>query len=203
MKSRRHLVVFARAPRLGRVKTRLARDIGSVAALRFYTQTLDAALRELAAGPWTCWLSITPRRACVRPWRLFGPSARGWHVLDQGGGSLGNRMARAFRELPPGPALIVGSDIPDLRRHHVATAFAALGGSDTVFGPATDGGYWLVGARRSPVTPDMFRHVRWSSEHALADTIGNLGARFGHRLLEPLSDIDDGASWRALQDRGR
>lgn len=203
MRRHRHLVVFARAPQLGRVKTRLARDIGAVAALRFYRQALDATLSELAAGPWTCWLSVTPRAACARPWRLFGPSARCWHVLDQGEGSLGDRMGRVFQELPPGPALIVGSDIPDIRHHHVAAAFAALGSSDVVFGPATDGGYWLVGARRRPTTPDMFRHVRWSSEHALADTIGNLGARFSHQLLEPLSDVDDGASWRAWRDRVR
>ena len=192
----RHLVVFARAPLLGQVKTRLARDIGAVAALRFYRQSLDTTLREVAGGPWTCWLSVTPPAASSRPWRLFGPFARGWQVLDQGNGSLGERMARVFRELPPGPAMIVGSDIPDIRRRHVAQAFAALGAADTVFGPAGDGGYWLVGARRRPAIPDMFRDVRWSTEHALADTIGNLGARFSHRLLEQLSDVDDGASWR-------
>lgn len=202
MSDGRHLVVFAREPRLGQVKSRLARDIGAVAALRFYRLSLDAALRELAAGPWTCWLSVTPRAACHRPSRLFGSAVREWQVIDQGDGSLGDRMARAFRELPPGAAVIVGSDIPDVRRYHISEAFAVLGNSDTVFGPATDGGYWLVGARRRPVTPDMFRNVRWSTDHALSDTVTNLGSRFTHHMLARLSDVDDGASWRAWREAG-
>jgi rSAM/selenodomain-associated transferase 1 len=199
VKAQRHLVVFARAPRLGQVKTRLARDIGDVAALRFYTASLGYALEELGQGPWTNWLCVTPMAAMARPLRLFGPAARKWRIMDQGGGSLGDRMARVFRHLPPGPALIVGSDIPALRHAHVARGFAELGVADTVFGPAEDGGYWLVGARRSPATPDMFRDVRWSTSHALADTLANLGGRFSHRLLEELADVDDGRSWRAWQ----
>ncbi len=199
MRAQRHLVVFARAPRLGQVKTRLARDIGDVAALRFYTTSLAYALEELGHGPWTNWLCVTPPSAMARPPRLFGPAARSWRIFDQGNGSLGDRMARVFHYLPPGPALIVGSDIPALRHAHVSQGFAGLGVADTVFGPAQDGGYWLVGARRSPAVPDMFRNVRWSTSHALADTLANLGRRFSHRLLAELADVDDGRAWQAWQ----
>ena len=108
-------------------------------------------------------------------------------------------MARVMGGLPPGPAIIVGSDIPDLKAAHVADGFARLGRADTVFGPAPDGGYWLVGARRRPAQPDMFRDVRWSSRHALSDTIANLAGRYTHDLLPILADVDDGPSWRAWQ----
>ena len=198
-----HLVVFARAPRLGQVKTRLALDIGDVPAWRFYTAALSRLLFELGAGPWTCWLSVTPRPALDRPGPLFGPAARGWRVIGQGDGTLGDRMARVMGSLPPGPVIIVGSDIPDLRRAHVADGFARLGRTETVFGPAPDGGYWLVGARRRPVLPDMFRNVRWSSPHALADTIANLGDRYSYDLLPTLADVDDGPSWRAWRATSR
>jgi glycosyltransferase A (GT-A) superfamily protein (DUF2064 family) len=113
--------------------------------------------------------------------------------LSQGPGDLGTRMARPFAALPPGPVVIVGSDIPDLRRAHVARAFAALDCHDLVFGPAADGGYWLVGARRRPLPPRLFANVRWSSPHALADTLANLEHGFSVALLDTLTDVDTGA----------
>ncbi len=105
---------------------------------------------------------------------------------------MGARMGRLLRALPPGPVVIVGSDIPDLRPVHVARAFRLLGESDWVFGPAGDGGYWLIGARRRRAPPrETFANVRWSSAHALADTCANLkGARIG--FLEELADVDTG-----------
>ena len=70
----------------------------------------------------------------------------------------------------------------------------ARGRHDAVFGPADDGGYWRVGLRRRPVQPDLFHPVRWSTSHALADTIANLGYRFSHTLVEMLVDVDDAAA---------
>ena len=85
---------------------------------------------------------------------------------------------------------------------HVARALRALGAHDWVLGPAADGGYWLVGARRRPVVPrSLFAHVRWSSEHALADTLANLPAACRVAMLEERSDIDDGAAWRRWRIR--
>ncbi|HTZ78368.1 MAG TPA: DUF2064 domain-containing protein, partial [Stellaceae bacterium] len=99
----------------------------------------------------------------------------------------------------------VGSDIPDIAPRHIAAAFRALGRSDAVFGPAEDGGYWLVGLRRSPRVPaGLFADVRWSSAHALADTRASLPRKFEVALLEMLEDVDDGAAyerWRARLSR--
>jgi glycosyltransferase A (GT-A) superfamily protein (DUF2064 family) len=110
-------------------------------------------------------------------------------------------MARAFRALPKGLAVIVGADIPELRADHVARAFAALGASDIVFGPACDGGYWLIGAKGAARGVKMFARVRWSTEHALADTLANLGHR-RVAMLDPLDDIDDEAAYRRFLRRG-
>ena len=137
----RHLVIFAKAPRLGAVKNRLARQVGSVTAWRFYRRNLAQTLRRLDDRRWRTWLSLTPDGFDAGP--LWSGDR-----LAQGGGDLGARMARPFVSLPPGPVVLVGCDIPALKGRHVAAAFAALGRHQAVFGPARDGG-----ARPSRGTP--------------------------------------------------
>jgi len=197
----RHLVVFAKAPRLGRVKSRLAKDIGPVAAWAFYRRTLAFVLRRLdGRGRWRAWVAVTPDAGVAR--QALWPAD--WNVIPQGTGDLGARMDRAMHLLPPGPVVIVGTDIPDLSRRHIEAAFAALGRHDAVFGPASDGGYWLVGLRRRPRVARLFANVRWSSEHALADTLANLGPSQTAARLDVLEDVDDGpALARWLKGGGR
>ena len=194
MRQVRHLVIFLRAPRLGRVKSRLAAGIGALAALRFYRRTSERLLRRMTRDRrWRCHLALTPDRNAVRarPWRIEAD----WR--GQGGGDLGRRMARVFHRLPPGPAVIIGSDVPAITPAHIAGAFRALGGCEAVFGPAQDGGYWLVGLRRRPRLPrGLFRGVRWSSEHALADTLAGLPRSLSVAMLETLEDIDDAGAYR-------
>jgi uncharacterized protein len=192
MRRAQHLVIFLRAPRLGRVKSRLARGIGALAALRFYRNTVDALLRRVTGDRrWRSELAVTPDiDARRRPWRV----AAGYRAQRRG--DLGARMARVFRDLPPGPAVIIGSDIPALGPAHIAAAFNALGRHDAVFGPASDGGYWLVGLRRRPrLPPRLFKSVRWSSEHALGDTLAGLPRTFSVAFLETLEDVDDVESY--------
>jgi rSAM/selenodomain-associated transferase 1 len=195
----RHVVVFVKAPRLGQVKSRLAAGIGTLPALRFYRQTTERVLRHLARDPrWRTLIAVAPAGALDD--RFWDPSLP---RLDQGNGDLGHRMARIFRTLPPGPAVIVGSDIPDLAPRHVAAAFRVLGRSDAVLGPADDGGYWLVGLKRArPMPAGLFEGVRWSSPQALADTRATFPRRFSVALIETLEDVDDEGSygrWRARQ----
>lgn len=188
----RHVVVFARAPQAGRVKRRLAREIGTLAALRFVRATLFRQLRQLAHDKsWTLWLFITPDSARGHAaWRQILPA----RVRGQGPGDLGQRMSRPFRQLPPGPLVLVGSDIPAMSRTHLLRVFALLGRHDLVFGPASDGGYWLIGARRSrPLPYGLFRNVRWSTEHALADTRANIPRHFSVALADTLDDVDKAA----------
>jgi uncharacterized protein len=195
---RRHLVLFVRAPELGHGKRRLAREIGDVATVRFERLMLALLLRRLAADRrWRLRIAVTPDKARrrARYWR------RGVDVTGQGGGDLGVRMRRALAACPPGPVVLVGGDIPALAARHVATAFHQLGGCDLVFGPAEDGGFWLVGARRRPRLPPLFDKVRWSSPHALADTLADLPRRVTVGFVDRLEDVDDGEAYRRLMPR--
>ncbi len=188
MAGRDTVVVFARAPRLGVVKRRLAAEIGARAALRFHTRTLIRLLRMLSADRrFRTVLALTPDRAVLRmPNRVIR--------VAQGGGDLGQRMGRAFRRFPRRRVAIIGCDIPDAIAADVAAAFDSLGRSDAAFGPASDGGYWLVGM--GPRRPDRpFADVRWSTRHALEDTLANFTNR-RVSLLRTLHDVDTAADWR-------
>jgi rSAM/selenodomain-associated transferase 1 len=183
------LIIFGRLPRLGTGKQRLARDIGAVAALRFERRMLARNLRRLGRDPrWKLRLAVTP------DW-----TARQWpsrlKIVRQGTGDLGERMRRALASCPPGPAVLIGSDIPALTTAHIAAAFALLGRHDVVFGPASDGGFWLVGCRHRP---PHFGAVRWSSAHALADTLANQPRTLSVGFAATLDDVDDGAAYRRL-----
>ena len=203
MRADRHLVLFARAPMRGTVKTRLAADIGKDAALAFYRRTLHDVLWRLGRDPrWQTWLAVTPDRS-VRE-AAFWPPVERVRRISQGQGDLGARMARPFWTLPPGPVVIVGSDIPDVSPDHIRDAFGALGRNDMVFGPAADGGYWLVGARRTPMVPHgLFTNIRWSTGHALSDTLACLPKSFRVAMLGALDDIDDGAAWETWRTKRR
>lgn len=192
----RHLVLFARAPQYGAGKRRLARDIGDGAALRFERAMLALMLRRLGRDRrWRLRLAVTPDRACRRLWPPGVP------VAGQGKGELGARMRRALAACPPGPAILIGCDIPGLRACHVAAAFRLLGRHDLVFGPAADGGFWLIGTRRSPRPLPPFGAVRWSGPHALADVLSNLPSGVSRALAARLQDVDDVASLRRLAPR--
>jgi rSAM/selenodomain-associated transferase 1 len=190
------VIVFLRAPEIGAVKRRLAAGIGMEAARRFYVETTQRLLRRLAADPhWDLVLAVTPDRAATQG-RYWPPSLR---RLPQRQGDLGVRMERALLRFPTRPVLLIGSDVPAIGRQQIRDAFSALGRCDLVFGPATDGGYWLVGARNTEMVRGLFRNIRWSGPHALADTLANAGNR-RLVLLESLEDIDDAGDlsrWRA------
>ena len=179
----RHLVIFARLPKLGAGKRRLARDIGTVQALRFQRVMQKLLLHRFARDRrWRTWLAVTPDRS--------GPWPQYLAIVRQGRGDLGRRMARVARQMPPGPVVIIGSDIPGITTQHIAEAFNRLGYKDAVFGPAEDGGYWLVGLRRRPCFVDPFGGVAWSTPTTLRDTLVNLES-CNIALVDMLEDVDD------------
>ncbi len=193
----RWLLIMLKEPRPGRVKTRLARDIGTVPAVWWFRHQTARLIRRLDDPRWRLVLAVAPDAAGLasRVWPAHLPR------LPQGKGELGQRMARLFRQMPPGPAVIVGGDIPGITARHIARAFAALGANDAVFGPAPDGGYWLVGLRRTAPPPASFlQAVRWSTHHALADSMASLpGRRIA--LTQRLRDVDTAADLAALKSR--
>ncbi|OFW99053.1 MAG: hypothetical protein A3D94_05320 [Alphaproteobacteria bacterium RIFCSPHIGHO2_12_FULL_66_14] len=197
----RHLVIFARAPQFGRVKRRLARDIGTPEATHFYRATLSRQIGSMSRDPrWTVWLFVTPDTELRHPaWRGAVPPQR---VRPQGRGDLGQRMLRPFQTLPPGPVVLVGSDIPGMRPSHIAHAFRLLGRHELVMGPARDGGFWLIGARRiRPMPHGLFAGVRWSTAHALVDARGNVPRPVSVGEADVLEDIDSADDLRRFQLR--
>jgi len=176
-------------PRPGRVKTRLGREVGMVPAAWWFRHQTARLLRRLDDPRWRLVLAVSPDREGLqsRVWPAHLPR------IPQGRGDLGARMGRLLRGMPPGPVCIVGGDIPGLGTRHVARAFATLGQSDAVFGPAPDGGFWLVGMKRVAKPPaTLFSGVRWSSPDALADSMASLrGLRVA--LADTLRDVDTAA----------
>jgi len=194
------VIIFAKAPRYGAVKSRLAKDIGAGEALRFHKATLDGLLRTVGRDPrWQTTIALTPDHA-VHERAVDWP-----HRSVQGGGDLGARMVRALRETGTcRPTLIVGSDIPDITPARISAAFRALGRAPFVLGAAADGGYWLIGARHPErLRANALDDIRWSTNHARADTIARLGAANVAVLPFELEDIDDAPAYQRWRERAK
>ncbi|MEM1074865.1 MAG: TIGR04282 family arsenosugar biosynthesis glycosyltransferase [Pseudomonadota bacterium] len=165
------LVVMVKEPRPGRVKTRLGRDIGMTAAAWWFRHQAARLIGRVSDSRWRLVLAVSPDAEGLRSrvWPASVPRQ------PQGAGTLGDRMARMLRSQPKGPVCVIGADIPGIHRSHIYAAFRVLGRADAVLGPAPDGGYWLIGLKapyRAPAT--VFEGVRWSTEHARADTVASL-----------------------------
>ncbi|WP_375203565.1 TIGR04282 family arsenosugar biosynthesis glycosyltransferase [Hyphococcus sp.] len=182
------VIIFVKAPVAGRVKTRLGADIGYGRAAALFRTLTQRTILESLKGEWQTVLAVDPPLAAHESAR-FWPSCL--PRVPQGQGDLGQRMARAFDHAPPGPVIIIGADAPGLRAQHLRAAFHALKGAGAVFGPAEDGGYWLVGLNRRRAAPELFKGVRWSTKHALKDTVQTLPPDFDVRMIETLADVDE------------
>ena len=190
----RHLVIMAKLPRCGLVKTRLGRDIGMVGAVWWYRHQLRRLQRRLGSDRrWKTVLSVSPDTAARRSacW------SEGLTLWPQGGGSLGARLERVFRTASMGPMLVIGADIPDVAPHHVERGFRTLARHDAILGPSEDGGYWAIGLRRSRTIPKgLFAGVRWSTPNAFEDTRSALTMRLACKnigLIDSLYDVDTAA----------
>ncbi len=178
------LVIMLKAPVAGRVKTRLGQDIGMTASAWWFRHQSAALIRRLQSPRWETWLAVAPDTALnSRFWPAHLPR------MAQGRGDLGARMARILRSAK-GPVVLIGADIPAVQQRHIAAAFQQLGRRELVFGPATDGGFWLVG-KRGHVPQRLFQNVRWSCPTTLSEAQASAGAaRVGY--VETLSDVDTG-----------
>jgi len=178
------VVLFAKVPRYGRVKTRLARGIGHGPARRVYCTLLRHTLAELGGRqPWRLVLATTPHRQTWHAW----PSAI--TRTGQCHGDLGRRMGHALQRFARPRAVIIGSDIPTISASAVREAFQKLADADFVFGPSSDGGYWLIGWHRRRAWPRAaLDRCRWSSPQALADSRASLPRT---RIVQHVRQLDD------------
>tara|TARA_B100000029_G_scaffold483413_1_gene534569 strand:- start:474 stop:1100 length:627 start_codon:yes stop_codon:yes gene_type:complete len=187
--SQPRVIVFVKAPRPGQVKTRLAATIGPEAACAAYREMVGTLLTNLTPLP-HLELRYTPDDALdeVSPWLR-----NHWTAVPQGPGDLGKRMHRAFAEAG-GPAILIGSDCPEITTTDIEEAFDALHKYDGVIGPAEDGGYWLIGLRLP--CPALFQGIEWSTTSVLKATL-QCAKQSGLSLypLRKLSDLDTNEDW--------
>jgi rSAM/selenodomain-associated transferase 1 len=181
------IVIFAKQPEPGRVKTRLIPALGAEGAARLALEMLDRTLNEALATGLAVELCGDPD---ATEW--FEPRP-GLDATAQGEGDLGARLARAARRvLEAEPVLLIGADCPDLNRARLGAAAEALGGHDAVMHPAEDGGYVLLGLRR--FDPSLFEDMKWSMDAVAEETVRRMEA-LGWSLLvgETVNDVDEPA----------
>lgn len=187
--------LMLKAPEPGRVKTRLARDLGAAAAAAAYRALVEHQLAEIDPA-WDARIAFDPPEAAgvMRAW--LGAERR---YFPQAAGDLGDRLAAATRELFHGGAkrvLFVGGDCPQLDRARLREAARALDAADVALIPALDGGYCLIGLGGPHV--GVFSGIAWSTGSVFAETVARCAALgLTLRTLEPaLEDVDDLAAWR-------
>lgn len=185
------LIIFIRNPELGKVKTRLANDLGQEEALRIYLKLLGHTRKVAQSIRMDRYLfysnSIDRRDAWPEP---------DFKKFLQTSGDLGERMLQAFQQAlaDSDAAVIVGSDCPGLNTSILETAFEQLNHHDFVIGPAMDGGYYLLGMKK--IASSLFLNINWSTDQVFATTTGRmkaLGATY--YVLPTLSDIDYATDW--------
>ncbi|GAB4823118.1 hypothetical protein N2152v2_010164 [Parachlorella kessleri] len=190
------IVIFARHPTPGAVKTRLARDTGAAAAAHFYRICAEHVIRQALRSGYKCCLyySVAEEEEAVKSW--LAPLGQGLTFQPQlATGTLGDRMyhAMALRlALDHDKVLIIGTDVPDLHQGIIAQALAALDDHQVVFGPAEDGGYYLLGVTALPER--LFDAIQWSTSSVLQSNLAN-AQRLGLTVaplstLPILADID-------------
>ncbi len=201
---RERLILFTRYPVAGKTKTRLISEIGAEAAAETQRQLTELTLHRAKALAIARGVRIEVRyeggdARLMRDW--LGPMPR---CTPQGEGDLGQRLTRAAQDAFAEAAesvVIIGADCPRLDEGILQKAFDALRGNDVVFGPAQDGGYYLVGLRKP--MPAMFQSIPWSTSRVLAESLSVARANGCEPALLPtLPDVDepaDLADWRTLQ----
>lgn len=186
------IIVFARYPVFGKVKTRLAAETNDEFALATYRACAEHTFNEI---------NFIKEKGCDI--YIFGSEEselqkiKDWteskfHYYSQNGNGLGIRMFNAFKKIfieKYNRVVIVGTDAPDIKSELLEKAFFALNNHDSVIGPANDGGYYLLGFNEKVL--DLFSDIEFSTESVLDQTIKKIEAlHAGYFLLEELIDID-------------
>jgi len=197
LRRERTLLIFAKAPVPGRVKTRLAADVGHEEATRIYKEMGGRIVDQLRGGPYRAFVCFDPPDARTAIVEWLGPE--GIEFLPQAPGELGERLETAFREAfrTAREVVVVGTDAPGVDAEVVGGAFHRLSEADLVLGPATDGGYYLLGLREE--VPELFRGIPWSTDLVLAATMERAEVRgLAVATLPTLSDVDTLTDLRAF-----
>ncbi|TVZ26781.1 hypothetical protein JM83_1771 [Gillisia sp. Hel_I_86] len=185
MKPRNLLLIFTRNPELGKVKTRLAKDLGDQTALDIYKFLLDHTVAVTSSLPITKEVHYSET---IRENDIWDASI--YQKKQQVGEDLGDRMKNAFIEgFKNGYSniIIIGSDMYDINSKELMDAFKELDAKDFVIGPAEDGGYYLLGMRK--LEPAIFANKEWGTQSVLKATLQDID-RENIAILEVKNDVD-------------
>ncbi len=185
------LVIFAKQPMPGCVKTRLGAVIGMSQAAELYAAFCEDLFSRLQDQHWNRAITFTPSDDATEAFFRNWTSAHE-ELWRQPADHLGDRLTASFSQgfREASRVVIIGSDAPTLPSEFISQAFASLEHVDCVLGPALDGGYYLVGLRRP--LPELFTEIDWSTSTVLQQTIDRLAAVEGSlHLLPPWYDVDE------------
>lgn len=184
MNTENALIIFVRKPELGKVKTRLAAQIGNERALGIYTRLLEHTISIASTSDIDTFIFMTEQGEDYKYSNFF--------TEIQTGANLGERMCNASQNVfKKGyrKVVIIGSDCPGLESSHIEEAFQQLNNYDITIGPAYDGGYYLLGMKKLHTL--LFENKNWSTASVLADTIDNITTlSLSSYKLETLRDVD-------------
>lgn len=185
-----NLIIFLKYPEKGKVKTRLAKDIGNEKALLIYKKLVSKLLNQIDSNNYDISIYFYPesKKNEVKKW-INLPEIK---HLAQSGDDLGIRMLNAFKDsisLKYAKTVIIGTDCLEINNNIISKSFYLLDDSDLVLGPATDGGYYLIGLKA--VVETIFQDIHWSTEKVLKQTINKAKEiKLSYKFLDFLSDID-------------
>lgn len=192
---RAQLLVYAKPPRIGLSKTRLAAGLGRAEARRIASAILHRTLKTSHSKLWDTRIYVSPDSEAPSRQRPFDKAH--YDLRTQGNGDLTDRLNKGLKEADVGPVIFIGTDAPAMTQSHIRDAILKLRHHDAVFGPASDGGFWLFGLNKTARTQSPFHNVRWSGPHAMADVMNNLRSNSRVARLATLIDIDDADDWKA------
>lgn len=192
------LIIFARRPVEGKVKTRLAKTIGSSEALSVYRQLLNYTHSVLLTVDADRFVYYSDEIDEKDHWLN-----RHYFKRLQAEGDLGDKMKQAFDELFQmgyQKVIILGTDCPELESQHIQNAIIELDEKDVVIGPAKDGGYYLLGKKK--MIANLFGNKLWSTDQVFNQTLSDLERlNISYSLLSTLTDIDEEADWLPFKQK--
>lgn len=198
--SKNALIVFQKNAVAGKVKTRIAVTTGDQQALEIYqwlTARTHSVLRESGVETFLFFSEYIPDSDIE--------TLQGFHLKVQSSGDLGQRMSSAFQNLYSegfDKVIIIGTDCPGLTALDLKNAFLMLDSCDLVFGPALDGGYYLLGTRQ--FQPELFEDIPWSTDKVLELTLEKVDQiGLNYELMKVLSDIDTFEDWQKFTSQNQ
>lgn len=188
---KQNLIVFVKYPKKGKVKTRLAKGIGDEKAVEFYRNCILDIVEKHKEGEHKFTIFYSPKLAKGKFKKWLGDDVG---YLSQGIGDLGKRMSKAFiKSFKNGydSVVLMGSDIPQLSKKDIESAFKELETKDAVIGPSKDGGYYLIGFNKDVFSEFFFEGIQWSTHEVFDKTVNKFRSRgLDYGVLSECLDID-------------